>query len=323
MNAAQQQRKRDFMIYLIIALIIAAVIGISIVAYRKIQTLPQPLRKRVYIIGGSVIVGCVLVIGAIHIITSIINKPLSVEEHLLGEWIAENENGEASIIFKENNDGDYSAEWSIYDYTKKEWLKTNFIIKDIDNHIMTILLDDGKIQFIPFAVSKDTLFFDGTGYKNYEKNVPIPDGEYAYIVDGVILPVDKCYMGMSRDEVEKALDPLEVKHSKPDSYCMLPVDGENEIKISFYFDDNYGLEEIHYWLEDYYEQKNSLIDMLSDKYGDYEKSKWSGFDNYYRYTWHSGNLIIDLNEDIEEKQIWLEFSIDLDWQLEYRRKNRN
>lgn len=119
MNAAQQQRKRDFMIYLIIALVIAAVIGIGIVAYRKIQTLPQPLRKRVYIIGGSVIVGCVLVIGAIHIITSIINKPLSVEEHLLGEWIVENENGEASIIFKENNDGDYSAEWSIYDYTKK------------------------------------------------------------------------------------------------------------------------------------------------------------------------------------------------------------
>ena len=63
--------------------------------------------------------------------------------------------------------------------------------------------------------------------------------------------------------------------------------------------------------------------MLSDKYGNYEKSKWSGFDNYYRYTWHSGNLVIDLNEDIEEKQIWLEFSIDLDWELEYRRKNRN
>ena len=118
MNAVQQQRKRDFMIYLIIALIIA---GIGIVAYKKIQTLPQPLRKRVYIIGSSVIVGCVLVIGAIHIITSIINKPLSVEEHLLGEWIAENENGEASIIFKENNDGDYSAEWSIYDYRKKEF----------------------------------------------------------------------------------------------------------------------------------------------------------------------------------------------------------
>lgn len=323
MNAVQQQRKRDFMIYLIIALIIAAVIGIGIVAYGKIQTLPQPLRKRVYIIGSSVIVGVVLLFGVVHLITSIINKPLTIEEYLLGEWIAENENGESTIVFEENEDGVYSAEWHIYDYTDKEWLKTNFTIKDIDNHIMTILLDDGKIQFIPFAVSKDTLVFDGTGYINIEKNVPIPDSEYAYIVNGVILPIDKCYMGMSRDEVEKALDPLEVKHSKPDSYCMLPVDGEDEIKISFYFDDNYGLEEIHYWLEDYYEQKNSLIDMLSDKYGDYEKSKWSGFDNYYRYTWHSGNLIIDLNEDIEEKQIWLEFSIDLDWQLEYRRKNRN
>ena len=308
------------MIYLLIGLIIAA---IGIVVFRKIQTLPQHLKKKIYIIGSSVIVSCVLVIGAIHIITSIINKPLSVEEHLLGEWIAENENGEASIIFKETKNGDYSAEWSIYDYTKKEWSKTDFTIKDIDNHIMTILLDDGKIQFIPFAVSKDTLFFDGTGYKNNEKNVPIPDNEYTYIVDGVILPIDNCYMGMSRDEVEKALDPLEVRHSKPDSYCMLPVGDEDEIKMSFDFDDDYGLEAIHYWLEDYYEQKSSLIDMLSDIYGDYEKSKWSGFDNYYRYTWCSGNLVIDLNEDIEEKQIWLNFRIASDWELEYRRKNRD
>lgn len=307
------------MIYLVIALIIA---GIGIVAYKKIQTLPQPLRKRVYIIGSSVIVGCVLVIGAIYIITSIINKPLSVEEHLLGEWIAENENGEASIIFKENEDGDYSAEWCIYDYTDKEWLKSNFIIKDIDNHIMTILLDDGKIQFIPFAVSKDTLFFDGTGYKNNEKNVPIPDSEYAYIVDGVILPIDNCYMGMSRDEIEKALDPLTVEHEKSWSTCELP-DEYGNVMMRFSFDDEFGLNEITYWLNDYYEQKSSLIDMLSDIYGDYEKSKWSGFDNYYRYTWRSGNLVINLNEDIEEKQIWLTFRIDSDWEWEYRRKNRD
>ena len=319
MNTVQHQRKRDFMIYLIIALIIA---GIGVVAYKKIQTLPQPLRKRVYIIGSSVIVGCVLVIGAIHIITSIINKPLSVEEHLLGEWIAENENGEASIIFKENRDGDYSAEWSIYDYTKKEWLKTNFTIKDIDNHIMTILLDDGKIQFISFAISKDTLFFDGTGYKNNEKNVPIPDSEYAYIVDGVILPIDNCYMGMSKDEVEKALDPLTVEHEEYWSTCEMPEEYGN-VRIRFSFDDEFGLNEIMYWLNDYYEQKSSLIDMLSDIYGDYEKSKWSGFDNYYRYTWRSGNLVIDLNEDIEEKQIWLTFRIDSDWEWEYRRKNRD
>lgn len=310
------------MIYLIIALIIAAVIGIGIVAYGKIHTLPQPLRKRVYIIGSSVIVGVVLLFGVVHLITSIINKPLTIEEYLLGEWIAENENGESTIVFEENEDGVYSAEWRIYDYTDKEWLKTNFTIKDIDNHIMTILLDDGKIQFIPFAVSKDTLVFDGTGYKNIEKNVPIPDSEYAYIVNGVILPIDKCYMGMSRDEVEKALDPLTVEHEKMWSTCELPEEYGN-VTLKFSFHDEYGLKEITYWLDDYYEQKTSLIDMLSDKYGDYEKSKWSGFDNYYRYTWHSGNLLIDLNEDIEEKQIWLEFSIDLDWELEYRRKNRD
>ena len=310
------------MIYLVIALIIAAVVVTGIVVFRKIQTLPQHLKKKIYIIGSSVIVSCVLVIGAIHIITSIINKPLSVEEHLLGEWIAENENGEASIIFKENRDGDYSAEWSIYDYTKKEWLKTNFTIKDIDNHIMTILLDDGKIQFISFAISKDTLFFDGTGYKNNEKNVPIPDSEYAYIVDGVILPIDNCYMGMSKDEVEKALDPLTVEHEEYWSTCEMPEEYGN-VRIRFSFDDEFGLNEIMYWLNDYYEQKSSLIDMLSDIYGDYEKSKWSGFDNYYRYTWRSGNLVIDLNEDIEEKQIWLTFRIDSDWEWEYRRKNRD
>lgn len=47
MNAVQQQRKRDFMIYLIIALIIATVIGIGIVAYRKIQTLSYENGKAV------------------------------------------------------------------------------------------------------------------------------------------------------------------------------------------------------------------------------------------------------------------------------------
>lgn len=310
------------MIYLVFALIIVAFIGIGVVAYRKIQTLPQPLRKRVYIIGGSVIVGVVLLFGVVQLITSIINKPLTIEEYLLGEWIAENENGESTIVFEEKEDGVYSAEWSIYDYTDKEWLKSNFTIKDIDNHIMTILLDDGKIQFIPFAISKDTLVFAGTRYTNSEKNVPIPDSEYAYIVNGVILPVDKCYMGMSRDEVEKALDPLTVEHEKTWSTCELPEEYGN-VTIEFSFHDEFGLKEIKYRLNDYYDEKADIIDMLSDMYGDYDEGKWSSNDNYYRYIWHSGNLEIKLNEEIKEKYIWLEFEIDLDWELEYRRKNRN
>lgn len=310
------------MIYLVFALIIAAFIGIGVVAYRKIQTLPQPLRKRVCIIGGNVIVGVVLLFGVVHLITSIINKPLTIEEYLLGEWIAENENGESTIVFEEKEDGVYSAEWCIYDYTDKEWLKSNFTIKDIDNHIMTILLDDGKIQFIPFAISKDTLVFAGTRYTNSEKNVPIPDSEYAYIVNGVILPVDKCYMGMSRDEVEKALDPLTVEHEKTWSTCELPEEYGN-VTIEFSFHDEFGLKEIKYRLNDYYDEKADIIDMLSDMYGDYDEGKWSSNDNYYRYIWHSGNLEIKLNEEIKEKYIWLEFEIDLDWELEYRRKNRN
>lgn len=310
------------MIYLVFALIIVAFIGIGVVAYRKIQTLPQPLRKRVYIIGGSVIVGVVLLFGVVQLITSIINKPLTIEEYLLGEWIAENENGESTIVFEEKEDGVYSAEWCIYDYTDKEWLKSNFTIKDIDNHIMTILLDDGKIQFIPFAISKDTLVFAGTRYTNSEKNVPIPDSEYAYIVNGVILPVDKCYMGMSRDEVEKALDPLTVEHEKTWSTCELPEEYGN-VTIEFSFHDEFGLKEIKYRLNDYYNEKADIIDMLSDMYGDYDEGKWSSNDNYYRYIWHSGNLEIKLNEEIKEKYIWLEFEIDLDWELEYRRKNRN
>lgn len=310
------------MIYLVFALIIAAFIGIGVVAYRKIQTLPQPLRKRVCIIGGNVIVGVVLLFGVVHLITSIINKPLTIEEYLLGEWIAENENGESTIVFEEKEDGVYSAEWCIYDYTDKEWLKSNFTIKDIDNHIMTILLDDGKIQFIPFAISKDTLVFAGTRYTNSEKNVLIPDSEYAYIVNGVILPVDKCYMGMSRDEVEKALDPLTVEHEKTWSTCELPEEYGN-VTIEFSFHDEFGLKEIKYRLNDYYDEKADIIDMLSDMYGDYDEGKWSSNDNYYRYIWHSGNLEIKLNEEIKEKYIWLEFEIDLDWELEYRRKNRN
>lgn len=299
----------------------AILTAIGMFAYRKIKPLRPEKKKKIYIWSGVSLAVIVITVAVILIVSYFQNRILPTEEYLLGEWTASNENGEATIIFEKDN-GEYTAEWSVYDYSNKEWSKSTFTIKDIDNHIMTILLDDGKIQFIPFAVSKDTLVFDGTGYTNSEKNVPIPDREYAYIVNGVILPIDKCYMGMSRDEVEKALDPLTVEHEKSWSTCELPEEYGN-VRMEFSFHDEFGLKEIKYWLHDYYEQKNSLIDMLSDKYGDYEKSKWSGFDNYYRYTWCSGNLVIDLNEDIEEKQIWLEFSIDLDWELEYRRKNRD
>lgn len=311
------------MIYLVFALIIAALIGIGNITYRKIQPLPQKTKMKVCIIGGSIVVGAVLIFCVVHIISYFVNKPLTIEEYLLGEWRVEVDDGESTLTFEENDDGKITAEWCVYDYANKEWDEHHFTVKEIEDYIMTILTDDGQIQFIPFAISKDTLVFANIEYKNEEKDIPIPDSKYTYIVDGIIKPVTNgCYMGMSKDDIEKTVAPLEVSHSKPESYCMLPVDGENEIKMSFYFDDNYGLEEIHYWLEDYYSEKDYIISKLSDMYGDYEKSKWSGFDNYYRYTWCSGNLVIDLNEDIEEKQIWVVYSFKSDWVLDFMRNNQ-
>ncbi|MBR5022883.1 MAG: hypothetical protein IKY18_06755 [Oscillospiraceae bacterium] len=298
--------------------------AIGIFAYHKIKPLPPEKKKKIYIWSGVVLAVIVIAVAIIGVVSYLQNRILPTEEYLLGEWTASNENGEATIVFEKDN-GEYTAEWSIYDYSNKEWSKSTFTIKEIDNYVMTILMDDGTIEFVPFAVSKDTLFFADTEYKSENKNVPIPKEKFAYIVDDVIHPVTMgCYMGMSVDEADKALPyKLEERYSNS-YYCELPEEKYGEVSLQLRFDDEYGLDEIKYWIDDkYYEDRYTLIEYLSDLYGEYEEKQWSNMEKYYSYIWTSGNLEIRLTEDTEEKSIFIDYSIDTDWLLEYKRNNKD
>lgn len=272
----------------------------------------------------GIIALCLLIVVLIIVGRSPNREQKPIEEHLLGEWVAANDNGESSIVFERDED-EYVGEWTVYDYRNKEWEEIDFTIKDIDNHIMTILLSDGDMEYVPFAVSKDTLIFADTEYKNKDKDVPIPTDEYAYILDGVIRPVTmSCYMGMSKDEAAKAI-PYTLEHSYGDTYyCELPESEYGDIRLQLRFDDEYELNEITYWIGDeYYDDKSGLVDHLSDLYGDYTKEQWSTQENYYHYIWESGNLVITLNDNTEDDSLWIEYRISTDWYLEYRRNNKD
>ncbi len=281
--------------------------------------------KKVVAIGAIIL--CVVILFAIKIGTtkSVEEKP--TEEHLLGKWIAENYNGESTIIFEQSGDK-YVGEWTVYDYYDKEWDTLSFTIKEIDGYVMTILIDNGEMEYVPFAVSKDTLIFADTEYKNEDKDVPISTDKYTYILDGIIRPVTmNCYFGMSNEEASKII-PYTLKdygyENIKEYYCILPEDKYGHIKLVLAFDDEYGLDEITYWLDDeHYNIKSGLIDFLSDLYGDYTKEQWSTYENYYSYIWHSGNLVIRLNEDTEDDTLWIDYCIDTDWYLEFRRNNKD
>ena len=306
--------------------------GTSVLSRNKAATKPQAnfqeIRemtrlKKAMIAGGGIL--CLLIVFAVIIGTAKPVEEKSIEEHLLGEWIAENDNGETSIVFEQEGDK-YIGEWIVYNYNSKEWEELNFTIKEIDNHLMTILTDDGEIEFVPFAVSKDTLIFANVEYKNESKNVPIPVSEYAYIKEGVIWPVTYgCYMGMSKDEVEKVVAPLEIKEYPGDSvYCMLTERTYGQVKLVFDFDETYGLARISYYLDDdHYDSKENVIIYLSGLYGEYEKIDHTD-NGIYWYVWNVGNLEIRLSDHIESKSLslWYELDTDTEWYLEFRRNNK-
>ena len=272
----------------------------------------------------GIIALCLLVVVVIIVGRSPNNEQKPIEEHLLGEWVVENDNGESSIIF-ELEDDEYVGEWTVYDYRNKEWEEIDFTIKDIDNHIMTILLDDGDMEYVPFAVSKDTLIFADTEYKNKDKDVPIPTDEYTYILDGVIRPVTmSCYMGMTKDEVDKAMPYTPYRTDDDRYYYELPENEYGDIRLWLSFDEKYGLNNITYWIgNEYYDNKSGLIEYLSDMYGEYTKEQWSTQETYFSHTWHSGNLVIELNEDTEEGKLWIDYTIDRDWFWEFKKDNKD
>ena len=58
-------------------------------------------------------------------------------------------------------------------------------------------------------------------------------------------------------------------------------------------------------------------------YGEYTKEQWSTQENYYSYAWHSGNLVIELNDDTEEDKLWIHYTIDRDWFWEFKKDNKD
>ena len=260
---------------------------------------------------------CFILLGCVSC-----SKTESIEEGLLGEWKSTSEKGEAFVEFYVKDES-CCGRATFFDYSKNEWGTSEFIIKEINSFIMTILTPDGKIEYITFAASKDTLVFDNVIYTQSGKNIQIPEGIETYIVDGKIMPVmDGLFFGMSKEEVEIAVQPKTLTQRFSNEY-FYPVDEDDyPVKvITLQFNNSGYLDTIELFLDNtnYNSVKNTAIDACSDIYGEYTKTEWSTQKDYYDYKWFSGNMIIELT-DANGEYLQLSYMLDFDWVIDQRTK---
>ena len=178
---------------------------------------------------------------------------------------------------------------------------------------MEIATKDGDIIFIPFAVSNDTLYFDGIEHKNPDKNIKIPkeiekNSTYkTYVRNGVITPVGQgLFLGMSKEEVENVIKPAVLQDGT--AYYRYEIPGTD---ISCHLDFFKGeLHSIEIYVEDM-DTLDEAIDYLSNLYGDYTTEKWSTNQDYIKYEWVSYNLDININYDTKSnKYYWISYQLN-------------
>lgn len=242
-----------------------------------------------------------------------VNRERSVEYNLLGEWIAETDEFKSKVIF-EGNENELEGTWSIYDYVngKKEVL--DFEVEDIEKFTMEIATEDGDIMFVPFAVSKDTLYFNDIKHENPIKNVKIPKemtrygGYKTYVKDGVITPIGHgLFIGMTMDEVENVIKPATLQE-EIGYYCYeIP-----ETDISCHLDFFKGhLNEIELYIDDM-DTLDGAVGYLTELYGNYTKDRWTVDDKYIRYRWESDKLTVELNYNAETNTYyWIRYDYSI------------
>ena len=271
--------------------------------------LPQRHSKKIMLV-ICIIWSVMLMILAI---IGYVNRERSVEHNLLGEWIAETDEIKSKVVF-EGNENDLEGTWSIYDYGNGKKEVIDFEVEDIENYTMEIVTEDGDIMFVPFAVSKDTLYFNNIKHKNPDKNVKIPkkmkkyDRYKTYVSNGVITPVGQgLFIGMTMDEVENVIKPATLQE-EIGYYCYeMP-----ETDISCHLDFFKGhLNEIELYIDDM-DTMDGAIWYLSELYGNYTKERWTTNDKYIQYRWESDNLTVELNCDTEENTYyWIRYDYSI------------
>lgn len=267
----------------------------------------------------TIVIGCSIVCVSVIVfsILGYINREKTVEENLLGKWVAENSDGESTIVFSQD-ENNLLGLWTVYDYMEYEWIETSFKIKEINKYSMEILTGDGEIRFIPFSVSKDTLFFDNVEYVNHDKNIKIPPNTITYISDNKIRPVTEgLFLGMTKDEVENIIYPNLLSEDIGHDYFyeIQDVDLDNDIRCTFEFG-SIGFQDDELAAVTYKgfssEEKNFLLEYCCDHYGEYEKEEWTSLENHYYYTWKSGNLVVRMTE-FDDRDLWLTYCLDDSW----------
>ncbi len=269
--------------------------------------LPQKNSKAITVI--VCFVWCVVLIFSV--IIGYVNRERDIEYNLLGVWVSENDEVKSKIIFEE--DGNVlEGTWSFYDYINGKKEIIDFEVENIEDFTMEIATEDGDIIFIPFSVSKDTLYFDGIEHKNSDKNIRISkemekyNSYRTYVRNGVITPVGQgLFLGMSMDEVENIIKPAVLQ--KEIGYYQYVLPGT---EISCHLDFFKG--ELH-CIELYIEDIDSIdkaIDYLSNLYGEYTIERWSIDCDYIRYKWESYNLNININYNTKSnKYYWISYQL--------------
>jgi len=266
------------------------------------------------------IIFCICIMWCVTLIVSAVigyvNRERSVEYNLLGEWIAETDEIKSKVVF-EGNENDLEGTWSIYDYENGKKEVIDFEVEDIENYTMEIVTKDGDIMFVPFAVSKDTLYFNDIEHKNPDKNVKIPKGTITYIEDGIIKPVvNSLFIGMSKEEVEKVIRPTELEKEEYNGhihyyYYEIP---DTDLSCRLEFSDKEVLEKIEVYTNEK-ESLNDIIEILSNSYGNYERTENKLYEgcNYCTYEWKSNNMIIELEYQVESDYYWITYKLDFSW----------
>lgn len=255
-------------------------------------------------------------------------KEISIEDALVGKWTAKaNQNkNEAVVVFErdEVNKDKLIGNMSFYDFENKKWEGYDFTVKEIKEFIIILLLDNGNIETSSFAVSKDTLIIFNAEFKNKDKNIPVTRDD-TYLKDGVIMPiVSDVFLGMTEEEFEMTefFDKYQETGKTKMTFCKLPEWFVPKVNgfTSIYFNHEEILSSLTFcfWyysddLERMESVKKNLINSCNSLYG--TSQNYSTNSEVYGemdvLVWVSGNMYISIEDDKEDTDIRLEYSLHM------------
>lgn len=222
---------------------------------------------------------------------------------LPGTWMVKSPQLEATYTFKENKKG-ISGSYEYYNYSDNNWGEFTFTVKEQTDSIITLLIDDGTLDVMPYAVIGNHLYLDGILYTNASEDVPTFSELTAYslLMDGKNYPVyGEVFLGMHVDDVRDSIGQqfeLESNHSSDYQYASrCPYSADLQIQGDYYqlsmgFDSNRRL--VHLTTQGHYSKEviENLVFQLNQDFGE-------TFHSIYRektknFKWFTGSYEIEL-----------------------------